>query len=68
MKSQANTLSLPERADLANFLLSTLKQEEGSGEEELGAEIARRLAEIRAWAAVGRPPEEVLAELRRSYP
>ncbi|MBX7105976.1 MAG: addiction module protein [Gemmataceae bacterium] len=31
-------------------------------------EIARRLAEIREGTATGRPMDEVLEELRKSYP
>jgi putative addiction module component (TIGR02574 family) len=68
LKSQANSLSAPERADLAYYLLSSLEPEEEGVEEAWRTEIARRVAEIRAGTAKGRPAEEVLAELRERYP
>ncbi len=68
LKSQASTLSAPERADLAYFLLSSLEPEEDGAEEAWRAEIARRVAEIRGGSAVGRPADEVLAELRERFP
>jgi putative addiction module component (TIGR02574 family) len=68
LKARAENLSAPERADLAYFLLSSLEPEEEGGEEAWRIEIARRLAEIRSGIAVGRPVEEVLAELRERYP
>jgi putative addiction module component (TIGR02574 family) len=68
LKSRAITLSAPERADLAYFLLSTLDAEEEGGEEAWRTEIARRVAEIRSGSAAGRSAEEVLAELRERYP
>jgi putative addiction module component (TIGR02574 family) len=68
LKSQASTLSAPERAELAYFLLSSLEPEEQGVREAWRAEIARRVAEIRGGSAVGRPADEVLAELRERYP
>jgi len=68
LKSQARSLSLPERAELAYFLLSSLEPEEEGVQEAWRTEIGRRVAEIRGGSAVGRPVEEVLAELRERYP
>jgi putative addiction module component (TIGR02574 family) len=68
LKAQASVLSAAERADLAYFLLSSLEPEEEGAREAWRAEIARRVAEIRGGSAVGRPAEEVLAELRERYP
>lgn len=68
LKSQASILSLSERADLAYFLLSSLEPQEKGIEEAWRREIARRTAEIHDGSAVGRPAEEVLAELRERYP
>lgn len=68
LKAQASTLSAPERADLAYFLLSSLEPEEEGVEEAWRAEITRRVAEIRSGSARGRPVEEVLAKLRERYP
>jgi putative addiction module component (TIGR02574 family) len=68
LKSQASTLSAPERADLAYFLLSSLEPKEEGVAEAWRAEIARRVAEIRGGSAVGRPADDILAELRERYP
>jgi putative addiction module component (TIGR02574 family) len=68
LKSQASTLSAPERAELAYYLLSSLEPEEEGVKEAWRAEIARRVAEIRSGSAVGRSADEVLAELRERYP
>jgi putative addiction module component (TIGR02574 family) len=68
LKSQAITLSAAERADLAYFLLTSLEPEEEGVEEAWRKEIARRVTDIRSGQAVGRPIDEVLAELRERYP
>lgn len=68
LKSKARGLSGPERAELAYFLLTSLEEEEEGVTEAWRAEIARRVAEIRSGTAVGRPAEDVLAELRERYP
>lgn len=68
LKSQASALSVGERADLAYFLLSSLGPEEESYEEAWRAEVGRRVGEIRSGSAIGRPIEDVLAELRGRYP
>jgi len=68
LKSQANSFSSAERADLASHLLSTLEPEEEGVREAWKEEIARRIAEIRSGQAIGRPIEVVLAELRERFP
>jgi putative addiction module component (TIGR02574 family) len=68
LKPQARSLSAPERADLAYFLLASLEPEEEGVQEAWRAEIIRRVAEIRDGSAVGRPGDEVLAGLRQRYP
>jgi putative addiction module component (TIGR02574 family) len=64
---QARALSEDEQAELAYSLLSTLETEEEGVREAWRAEIARRVAEIRSGQAIGRPIDEVLAELRARY-
>lgn len=64
LKSQASALSSAERADLAYYLLISLEPDEEGAEEAWRTEIARRVAEIRSGQAVGRPIDDVLAELR----
>jgi putative addiction module component (TIGR02574 family) len=68
LKSQASSLSPPERADLAYFLLTSLEPDEDGVEQAWRAEIGRRVAEIRNGSAAGRTAEEVIAELRERYP
>jgi putative addiction module component (TIGR02574 family) len=68
LKSKAGALTVSERADLACFLLNSLEPEEAGAEEAWRVEIARRVAEIRNGQVVGRPADEVLAELRERYP
>ena len=64
LKSRAITLSAAERADLAYFLLTSLEVDEEGAEDAWRKEIARRVTEIRSGQAVGRPIDEILAELR----
>ncbi len=68
LKSQVVTLSDPERADLAYFLLTSLEPEDEGAEAAWNDEISRRVAEIRSGQAVGRSADEVLNELRNRYP
>ena len=68
LKSKVGSLTVPERADLAYFLLTSLEPEEQGAEAAWRIEIARRVAEILSGRAIGRPAEEVLTELRERYP
>ena len=74
LKVQLATLPATERADLAYFLLQSLGPENGAAdtdeddEAEFDAELERRWEEIVSGKAVGRPMEEVLADLRKKYP
>jgi putative addiction module component (TIGR02574 family) len=67
LKSVVSSLSEAERAELADFLLSTLPEDEGE-DEAWQAEISRRVAEIRAGTAKEIPYEDVMAELKELYP
>jgi len=67
-KLELRRLSLKERADLAYFLLQSLEPQEEGASAAWDEEIARRVAEIRAGRAVGKPAEQVFAELRVEYP
>ncbi len=68
LKTEASALSEQERAELAYFLLASLESESEGVEDAWRTEIARRVSEIRAGSAKGRPIEEVLAELRERHP
>ena len=65
LKATLSGLPVPERAELAHYLLHTLEPvEEGAAAEWL-ALAERRLADIRAGRVVGIPAEEVLESMRR---
>jgi hypothetical protein len=73
LKAELAGLTEQERAELAQFLLHTL---EGTGadadtdaeiEAAWDAELARRGDEIQRGVAVGKPAEQVFAELRQNY-
>ena len=68
LKTQTQTLSAPERAELAYFLLASLPPEEDGVQEVWQAEVARRVADIQGGLALGRPADELFAELRARYP
>jgi putative addiction module component (TIGR02574 family) len=67
-KIQLVTLSPSERAELAQFLLSSLEREDEGAEAAWDAEASRRVEDIRSGHALGRPVDELLAELRERYP
>lgn len=68
LKSQAEQLSVPERADLALFLLHSLELQEPVAEAAWKTEIDRRVSEIRSGAVAARPLDDILADLRLRYP
>jgi putative addiction module component (TIGR02574 family) len=68
LKSELSRLSLPERAELAHFLISSLEEEvDADAEAAWEAELAQRMAEIKSGKAVGEPADKVFAELREKY-
>ena len=66
IKEQARSLSPAERSEVAEFLLGSSEQAEPV-EQAWKTEIARRIADIRSGAVVGRDLDEVLAELRERF-
>jgi putative addiction module component (TIGR02574 family) len=68
LKSQVNALSPAERAELTDYLFALMEPEESGVDKAWRAEIARRVAQIRSGEAVGRPVDDVLAEMREQYP
>ena len=68
LKSQLSSLPASDRAELAHFLLTSLEPEDEGVTAAWNAEIARRVALIRSGQAVGRPAQELFAELREQYP
>jgi len=68
LKSELAALTVGERAELAHFLIQSLEPEtDEDAEAAWDAELGRRLAEIEGGAAVGKPAEQVFAELRERY-
>ncbi|MGO9119669.1 MAG: addiction module protein [Desulfomonilaceae bacterium] len=68
LKSQLETLTSRERAELAQFLIRSLDQEQDEGAESLwNVELNRRATEIESGKSVGKPAEQVFAELREKY-
>ncbi len=61
-------LSQQERADLAYAFLCSLEPDEEGVAEAWDAELSRRLAEIHSGQALGKPAEELFAELREKRP
>jgi putative addiction module component (TIGR02574 family) len=69
LKSELGSLSQPERAELAEFLLTSLESEpEADASVAWQLEVKRRMTEIRTGQATGVPAESLLAELRQRYP
>lgn len=68
LMSELSRLSLPERAELAYFLIHSLDEEvDADAEAALDAELAQRMEEIKTGKTVGEPADKVFAELREKY-
>jgi putative addiction module component (TIGR02574 family) len=67
-KAQLGQLPHSERAELAQFLLSSLAPDDEGVEAAWDAEASRRVEEIESGRAQGRNADELLAELRERYP
>lgn len=67
-KTQLIALPPADRVELAHFLLSSLEAEDDGVETAWDAEASRRAEEIRSGRAIGRPVDDLLAELHERYP
>ncbi len=69
LKSQFETLTNQERAELAYYLICSLKPEDDLREVDTAweAELTRRVADIKQGRASGKPADQVFAELREQY-
>jgi putative addiction module component (TIGR02574 family) len=66
--SKAYNLSPEERAELAHEIIASLDDVMDTKHEQVwNAEIERRVNEINAGKAKGRPAEEILAEIQTKY-
>ncbi len=68
MKSTASTLSVAERAELAQYLLRSLEAPEEGAEAEWLALAERRMNDVKAGRVVGIPAADVMESLRRPLP
>ena len=69
LKSQLGVLPSRERAELAQFLIDSLSADhDADADAAWEVELSRRVAEIRAGRVVGKPSDEVFAELRERFP
>lgn len=68
LKVTLSALPLPERAELASYLLHTLEPADEGAAGEWLALAERRMAEVRAGRVVGIPAEQVMEGLRRPRP
>ena len=68
IKGTLMTLSPEDRAELAHFLISSLDDSaDADVEAAWDAELECRVTEIESGQAIGKPAEEVFAELRKKY-
>ncbi len=71
LKVELAGLTEQERADLAHFLLNSLGDADAGAEADAEAawdiELAQRADEIKDGTAVGKPADQVFAELRAKY-
>jgi putative addiction module component (TIGR02574 family) len=72
LKAELAALTELERADLAHFLLTSLDGATADAadidvEEAWATELARRAHDIQRGTAVGKPADQVFAELREKY-
>lgn len=65
LKSTAAGLPVPERAELAHYLLHTLEAPDAGAAAEWLALAEQRMDDIRAGRVVGIPAEAVLESMRR---
>lgn len=68
LKNASSGLPAPERAELAQFLLRSLDNEEDSWAEAWREELGRRLEDIQSGRVTGIPADEVLTKLLERYP
>lgn len=68
LKSTVSGLPVPERAELAHYLLSTLESPDEGAPAEWLAVAEERMSEIHSGRVVGIPAEKVLESLRRPRP
>lgn len=68
LKAEVEALTNRERAELAQFLICSLDQEQDENAEAAwDVELTRRVADIKSGKAVGKPAEEVFAKIRGNY-
>lgn len=67
IKEKLGTLSVEERAELAEFLISSLDSGDADFDDDLDAKLASRAKEIDGGLVQGKPADEVLSELWKKH-
>ena len=68
LKTTVSGLPVPERAELAQYLLHTLESPDEGAAAEWLAVAEQRMSDVRSGRVVGIPAEQVLESLRRPRP
>ena len=68
LKSTVSDLPVPDRTELADYLLCSLETPDAGPYAEWLAVAEQRVSDIRSGRVVGIPAEQVLASLRRPLP
>lgn len=66
LKSSAARLPLPERAELAQYLLYSLDESEAGAADAWQLLAEQRLDEVKSGQVIGIPSEQVMESLRRA--
>lgn len=68
LKVELDKLPLEQRAELAQYLIRSLDEEEDEeAEQAWAAELDRRAAQIKNGEVKGKPAEQVFSELREKH-
>jgi putative addiction module component (TIGR02574 family) len=68
LKGEVERLTNRERAELAQFLIRLLDQEQDENADAAwDVELTRRVTDIKSGKAVGKPAEQVFAKIRGNY-
>jgi putative addiction module component (TIGR02574 family) len=65
-KARIGTFTVEQRTELARALIESL-DEDPDAQAAWDAELNRRVADIKSGRAIGRPAEQVYADLRKKY-
>lgn len=68
LRAELDKLSVEKKAELAQYLIRCLDEEEDEGAEAAwDAELDKRAAQVRSGEAKGKPADKVFSELREKH-